>query len=178
MHTQMTQYIKWDRNTPFLRTLVGLSVMISLFLTTTPFPSTTYAVDDVLTSEQRAIALKIQCPVCSGESIAESQADVARNMLAKLIELSNANKTEQEILDYFVDRYGLIVLRSPPKAGFTMGLWLFPPGVLIIGLSMLIYFLRSQKLADKYPVPSKELQEDIQYQDLIEEQVRQAKDDT
>ena len=177
MHSQITTYLKWGQTNRPLRTVFGLLIMISLFLTTTPFMSNIHALDDVLTSEQREIALKIQCPVCSGESIAESQADVARNMLAKLIELSNANKTEQEILDYFVERYGLVVLRSPPKTGFTMGLWLFPPVVLVFGLSTLAYFLRSQNLAGRHSVPTKEPRDDIEYQNLIEEQVRQSKDE-
>lgn len=167
------------RNQPgrALKGAVTVSIIFSFFLIAIPFTSNTNALDDVLTSAQREIALKIQCPICSGESIAESQSDVARNMLAKLIELSNANKTEQEILDYFVERYGLVVLRSPPKTGFTMGLWLFPPVVLIFGLSTLAYFLRSQNLAGRRSVPTKEPRGDIEYQNLIEEQVRQSKDE-
>ena len=166
------------RNQPgrALKGAVTVSIIFSFLLIAIPFTSNTNALDDVLTSAQREIALKIQCPICSGESIAESQSDVARNMLAKLIDLSNANKSEQEILDYFVQRYGLVVLRSPPKAGFTLGLWFFPPIALIISLGMLTIFLRSQNIIGKRPARISESSEKVKYQDLIEEQVRQRKD--
>jgi cytochrome c-type biogenesis protein CcmH len=176
MGTRLTEYIKRKQHTQASRVFVGVAIIVSLLLISITSTSHTKALDDVLTSEQRQIALKIQCPICPGESIADSQADVARNMLAKLIELSNANKTEQEILDYFVQRYGLVVLRSPPKTGFTLGLWLFPPIVLIVGLSTLAYFLRSQNIAMKHPRPTSEPSEDVKYQGLIEEQVRHRKD--
>ena len=90
-----------------------------------------------LTNEARSIALKLQCPVCDGQSIVESQAAVSVQMKQKVQELVNQGKSEQEILDFFEERYGMMVLREPPYSGFGLGAWLIPP--MVIG-SIIIWF--------------------------------------
>lgn len=90
-----------------------------------------------LTNEARSIALKLQCPVCDGQSIVESQAAVSVQMKQKVQELVNQGKSEQEILDFFEERYGMMVLREPPYSGFGLGAWLIPP--IVIG-SIVIWF--------------------------------------
>ena len=90
-----------------------------------------------LTNEARSIALKLQCPVCDGQSIVESQAAVSVQMKQKVQELGNQGKSEQEILDFFEERYGMMVLREPPYSGFGLGAWLIPP--IVIG-SIVIWF--------------------------------------
>ena len=90
-----------------------------------------------LTNEARSIALKLQCPVCDGQSIVESQAAVSVQMKQKVQELVNQGKSEQEILDFFEERYGMMVLREPPYSGFGLGAWVIPP--IVIG-SIVIWF--------------------------------------
>ena len=90
-----------------------------------------------LTNEARSIALKLQCPVCDGQSIVESQAAVSVQMKQMVQELVNQGKSEQEILDFFEERYGMMVLREPPYSGFGLGAWLIPP--IVIG-SIVIWF--------------------------------------
>lgn len=90
-----------------------------------------------LTNEARSIALKLQCPVCDGQSIVESQAAVSVQMKQKVQELVDQGKSEQEILDFFQERYGMMVLREPPYSGFGLGAWLIPP--IVIG-SVVIWF--------------------------------------
>jgi cytochrome c-type biogenesis protein CcmH len=79
-----------------------------------------------LTDEARSIASKLQCPVCDGQSIIESQATVSLQMKQKVQELVDQGKTEHEILVFFEERYGLMVLREPPYSGFGLGVWLIP----------------------------------------------------
>ena len=90
-----------------------------------------------LTNEARSIALKLQCPVCDGQSIVESQAAVSVQMKQKVQELVDQGKSEQEILNFFEERYGMMVLREPPYSGFGLGAWLIPP--IVIG-SIVIWF--------------------------------------
>lgn len=84
-----------------------------------------------LTEQARVIASKLQCPVCDGQSIVESQATVSLQMKHKVQELVDQGKNEKEILDFFEERYGSLVLREPPYSGFGLGAWLIPP--LVIG---------------------------------------------
>ena len=94
-----------------------------------------------LTNEARSIALKLQCPVCDGQSIVESQASIALQMKQKVQELVDQGKSEQEILDFFEERYGMMVLREPPYSGFGLGAWVIPPiviGTIVIWFSFIL----------------------------------------
>ena len=92
----------------------------------------------VLSPEARTIALKIQCPICEGESIAESHATIAKQMRAIVQEKVDAGWNEKQIIGYFQERYGTVVLREPPRRGLTLGVWLAPPLVILAGLSLIV----------------------------------------
>ncbi|MGQ0504194.1 MAG: cytochrome c-type biogenesis protein [Myxococcaceae bacterium] len=85
----------------------------------------------------QALSKKFRCPVCQGTSIADSnssmavaQVDVVRRMVAE-------GKTDEEIRDYFVARYGEWTLLEPKVEGFNLLVWLGPAVVLIFGLWMI-----------------------------------------
>lgn len=129
---------------PLLRKMgSSLIVLLGAVLLALLWVVPAYAADGVLTPEARRIALKVQCPICPGESIAESHSDVARNMRIKLQELVDEGRGEQEILDYFAERYGVGILRDPPKEGIALGVWIVPPLALLGGLGLLVAVLRS-----------------------------------
>ena len=79
------------------------------------------------------IGKQLRCAVCQGVSIADSPASMARAQLDKVRELVAADKTDQEIYDYFVERYGEWALMEPKKSGVTLGLWLAPVLMLVVG---------------------------------------------
>lgn len=85
-----------------------------------------------LSPEALAIAYKIQCPVCDGQSITESNATIAKQMRVVVQELVDAGQTEEEILAYFEERYGPAVLREPRFGGISLGVWVVPPIVLLL----------------------------------------------
>ena len=116
-----------------LSSFMVASTLSAAALETDPLPPKMIA----LTNEARSIPLKLQCPVCDGPSIVESQAAVSVQMKQKVQELVNQGKSEQEILDFFEERYGMMVLREPPYSGFGLGAWLIPP--IVIG-SIVIWF--------------------------------------
>ncbi len=90
------------------------------------------------------ISKELMCPVCRGQTVAESNSDLAndfRNVIKnKLLE----GKSKEEILDYFTSRYGDSVLASPPAKGFRLLIWLLPLVVLILGFILLSSFLMSK----------------------------------
>lgn len=93
------------------------------------------------------IGKQLRCAVCQGVSIADSPASMARAQLDKVRELVAANKTDQEIYDYFVERYGEWALMEPRKSGITLGLWLAPVLMLVLGVLLIIG-------STKKPVPA------------------------
>jgi cytochrome c-type biogenesis protein CcmH len=97
----------------------------------------------------QALGKQLRCAVCQGVSIADSPASMARAQLDKVRELVVQGKTDDEIFDYFVDRYGEWALMEPRKSGVTLGLWLFPIVLLVVGL--VIIFASAGK---KGPLPT------------------------
>ena len=88
------------------------------------------AVDDAV----RRVALQLQCPVCEGQSVADSPSGLATDMKAVIRQRILAGATDQQILDEFVASYGDSILAEPPKHGISLGVWLGPVlGVLLGG---------------------------------------------
>ncbi len=96
---------------------------------------------DVPPLERRAYELNkaIMCPVCPGESIDQSQNPLAVQMRAIVLEQIQEGRTEGEIKDFFVERYGTSVLLEPPADGFNLVVWVLPP--LAVGAAALALFL-------------------------------------
>ena len=135
--------------------LVIIAALICLaFAATSPLPASAQTEDTeefsreelqllALSPQARAIATKLQCPVCDGQPITESNATIARQMRARVQQLVDDGATEGEILDFFVDRYGPPVLREPRPEGIGLGVWLAPPIIALFGLLIVFLGLRS-----------------------------------
>ena len=85
----------------------------------------------------RAITSRLKCPVCQGESVADSPSDVSRQIVAQVQDQVSQGWTDAQIEQYFVDRYGSNELLDPPPSGRNLVLWLVPPlifagGVLLV----------------------------------------------
>ena len=89
-------------------------------------------------NEIRAKALfnELRCVVCAGQSIAESNAELAQDMRAQVEFLIDDNRSDAEIRDWFVSRYGDAVLMSPPLKQLTFALWFGPLVIFIFGLGI------------------------------------------
>ncbi len=80
------------------------------------------------------LAKQIRCPVCQTVSVEESPSETARAMREIIAEQVAAGRTDEEIIAFFVDRYGEWVLLDPPASGRTLLIWLLPPAALLGGL--------------------------------------------
>lgn len=79
------------------------------------------------------IARELRCPVCQGESAAESNAGIAVEMRRIIAEQLAQGKSRAEIREFFVQRYGDWILYEPPARGLTLWVWLSP----LLGLGLL-----------------------------------------
>ena len=85
-------------------------------------------------SRAEAIGSRIKCPVCQGEAIADSPAELAGSMMALVEERVAQGWSDQQIIDAFVASYGEWILLDPPLAPATALLWLIPAAGVAVGL--------------------------------------------
>ncbi|GBD10729.1 Cytochrome c-type biogenesis protein CcmH [bacterium HR23] len=129
---------------------VGLAVALALALAggwgCRPTPTS-------LEAQAQALDRKLMCPVCPGETIDQSRALQAKEMRQVVREMLAQGKTEQEILQYFVDRYGPGVLAAPPARGGHWVVWLVPPIGVVVAV-LLLWRATRGLVAPRAPSPA------------------------
>ena len=102
----------------------------SIFLMIYVFSIGTTIAMDGLTPEQevlyQTIVQEVRCLVCQNQSIAESNAELAKDLRIEISSQIKEGKTEQEIKDFLLNRYGDFVLYQPSFNKKTFFLWLSP----------------------------------------------------
>ena len=98
-------------------------------------------------SNKRAVALseELRCLVCQNQSIADSNAELAVDLRRQIREQIAQGRSDQEIVDYMVERYGDFVLYRPPLKATTLVLWMGPPLLFFLGLWLLLLYLRQRR---------------------------------
>jgi len=94
------------------------------------------AQDPVSASRAVKLAEKLRCLVCQNQSIAESNAELALDLRRQINEQIAAGKTDQQIVDYMVARYGDFVLYQPPVKTTTLLLWAAPAHAVTVVVHM------------------------------------------
>jgi cytochrome c-type biogenesis protein CcmH len=102
---------------------------------------------DALEDGVRRVALQLQCPVCEGQSIADSPSGLAADMRTVIRTKLVAGEADQQILDEFVASYGDSILSEPPKRGISLGVWLGPSIGVALGAITLVLLLRTWRRA-------------------------------
>ncbi|MCX7897132.1 MAG: cytochrome c-type biogenesis protein CcmH [Rhodocyclaceae bacterium] len=100
------------------------------------------AEDPVIEQRMIAIASELRCLVCQNESLAGSQAELAKDLREEVRQLLKAGKSDQEVRDFLVSRYGDFVLYRPRITPITYLLWGGPFLLLALGIFVLIRYLR------------------------------------
>jgi cytochrome c-type biogenesis protein CcmH len=100
--------------------------------------------DPVLEARVHRLGKQLRCAVCQGMSIADSPAQMARAQLDTVRKLVAEGKTDDEVLDYFVQRYDEWVLLKPRGHGFALFVWLGPAVAILGGLVFVLLFVRSR----------------------------------
>jgi cytochrome c-type biogenesis protein CcmH len=104
-------------------------------------PSRIAWAENPIDGQVHAIASELQCPICAGQSVDESASQLAQQMRALIRRKLEDGESREQILAYFVDRYGESILREPPKVGFNQVLWWLPASGIAIGAVLLAIFL-------------------------------------
>ena len=87
---------------------------------------------------------ELRCLVCQNQNIAESNADLAKDLRLEMYTMLSQGKTEAEIVDFMVQRYGDYVLYRPPFKPMTWLLWFGPGLVFVISLVFVVRLMKSR----------------------------------
>jgi cytochrome c-type biogenesis protein CcmH len=114
--------------------------------------------------EQRfqGLARQLRCLVCQNESLADSSADLAKDLRQEVFEQMRQGKSDDEIKQYLTARYSDFVLYNPPLKGATVMLWFGPFLVLLAGAFVVFRIVRRRASASRQASPMTASEEDWQ----------------
>jgi len=115
---------RWPDRLAWGAAAVASAFMVFALLTAPPLPI----------ERTEVLAGRLRCPTCQTVSVAESPSETARAMREIIAQQIAAGRSDDEIIAFFVDRYGPWILLDPPRAGPGWLLWLLPPVVLAVGV--------------------------------------------
>ncbi len=95
----------------------------------------------------QALAGELRCTVCQNQSLSDSDAPLARDLRNELFRMLQDNRSDMEIREFMVERYGEFVLYRPPLAAHTVLLWGGPLALLFFGLTAAVIVIRKRRQA-------------------------------
>lgn len=101
------------------------------------------AAEPALEKRAHALADQLRCLVCQNQTIADSSAPLAVDLKNQVREQLAAGRSEQQVIDFMVERYGEFVLYRPPVKSTTWLLWFGPFALLTAGIAALLWKLRA-----------------------------------
>ncbi|HJY77371.1 MAG TPA: cytochrome c-type biogenesis protein [Burkholderiales bacterium] len=122
-----------------------LAFLFSLLTTFSVFSGSPVSEDPMLEKRVMALAEELRCLVCQNQTLADSHAALAIDLKNRIRELLREGKSEREVLDFMVQRYGDFVLYRPPLQASTALLWAGPFILLVVAVVGLIAWLRKRK---------------------------------
>ncbi len=131
-----------SRAIALVMTLIALQApLLGMASAIEPFPFRT----EVEEIRFKALAEEIRCTVCQNQSLADSDAPLAQDLRQQLFFMIQDGRSDQEIRNFMVERYGDFVLYRPPLASHTLLLWGGPVILLLIGLIASVVVIRQRK---------------------------------
>ena len=94
----------------------------------------------------KQLTYELRCLVCQNQNLADSNADLAKDLREEVFEMVESGKSRQDIIDFMVARYGDFVLYRPPLQANTTFLWIGPFLILVGGIVIAIIFIRRHRL--------------------------------
>ena len=96
------------------------------------------------------LAAELRCVMCQNQSLADSNALIALELRREVLDLMRAGKTDAQVKEHLVQRYGEFVLYKPRVEGRTWLLWLGPALILLAGTALVVVLVR-RKPANAIP---------------------------
>lgn len=124
--------------------------------------------DPAIEERFKQLTLELRCLKCQNQTIYDSKAGLADDLRRQIREQIYAGKSDSEIVDYLVARYGDFVRYRPSFGGANLMLWVGPFILLVIGITMLIIQIRKRRaMTEEAPLSA---DDEKRVQSLIKEQ--------
>ena len=146
-----------------LLSVLILGVILSFTMSVVAAPIETFKFDSPETEKVfHKLSEELRCLVCQNQNIAESNAELAKDLRLEIYTMLQKGQTEDEIVDFMVERYGDYVLYRPPFKPMTWLLWFGPLMIFALGIFFAMRFMKSQS-------------SDSQQESLSEEEIERVK---
>ena len=142
-----------------MKKILSLILLVQLFVSASVMaaPIETYKFDSPETEKVfHKLSEELRCLVCQNQNIAESNADLAKDLRLEIYTMLQEGKSEDEIVEFMVQRYGDYVLYRPPFKPMTWLLWFGPILIFALGLVFVVRFMKSQSSASQPAALSEE----------------------
>lgn len=138
----------------------------------------TYEFKDEAERERfRTLTEELRCPKCQNQNIADSNAPIATDLRREIFRMLEEGKSNDEIVDYLVARYGDFVRYKPPVNTRTLLLWYGPAGLLVGGLVVLgIIVVRRRRVENSPAQVLLSADEQARLDDLLNSENQDKKD--
>jgi cytochrome c-type biogenesis protein CcmH len=107
--------------------------------------------DPALQARYEQLTNELRCLVCQNQTVADSNADLAKDLRDRTREMLLAGASDDEIVEFMTERYGDFVLYRPPVSQRTLLLWAAPVLLLVIGTLSIFLVIRRRSLAADLP---------------------------
>ncbi|SNS76839.1 cytochrome c-type biogenesis protein [Tropicimonas sediminicola] len=125
--------------------------------------------DPALEARAREISKGLRCLVCRNENIDESNAELASDLRVLVRERLVEGDSDEEVLDYVVDRYGEYVLLKPTATGANLVLWIAGPAMLLVAGGLGLVYVRRRGSAPDAAAAGLSAEEEARLRDILEE---------
>jgi cytochrome c-type biogenesis protein CcmH len=128
---------------------IAIYLLVALLPVLQPVHATVFETRDFASAEQRArykdLVKELRCLVCQNQSLADSNAELAADLREQVHTMIREGKSDAQIIDFMVARYGDFVLYRPPLKGSTVLLWIGPFIVGLVALASLLWIVRRRR---------------------------------
>jgi cytochrome c-type biogenesis protein CcmH len=128
-----------------LVTTFAVALILSVSGVAVAKEATPMAKDPVIEERVMELSSELRCLVCQNQTLAGSDADLAKDFRQQIRTMMQQGKTDQEIRDFLVERYGDFILYKPPFNAATAILWIGPAALMVGGAAALIVTLRRRR---------------------------------
>lgn len=136
-----------------MKRVIMIAVLASLPLWASAKEAEFTGGDPQLHERVMSVSAELRCLVCQGQSLSDSNSDFARDMRQQIKEMMESGKSDREVVDFMVERYGDYVRYRPPFKATTVLLWFGPFLLLGLGVGVLYWnILRRKKKIVETPL--------------------------
>ena len=118
----------------------------------------------------RSLTEELRCPKCQNQNIADSNAPIANDLRQEIFRMLEEGRSNDEIVEHLVLRYGDFVRYQPPLNAATLLLWFGPAALLLGGLGALLLIVRRRRAIDERHDDSLSPEERARLSSLLDKQ--------